>query len=381
MVRKLNKFKDNISIENRIAESLNKEFGDSNILSEKTNFKIIPKWSMSTFLHVLTGSLPITNAIYDDMTKPIRGTCYHTTDPEGLEYLLKTQKQKKTLSVSSHIAYGTGLHRSGVVAKLEADILLGETHDIMSRPDDSGRRWVQPSNLIMDPDILNMFEDFQYDMEKAHEKSLLKLIDDANKPLSDVNKKTMVNQYVTGIIGIVGDHNLTNYWGSKHMKTANFGDPNYLGFRDKQMKHSLDDLPTESQKIIKKGFYNIVKDYFDRVKILYTKAVNAIKGKLGKIINRERHYDAFNELLANNYVVKMAILKYDSVNMVIKMKDKQDEFIKLSKKYGNIDYGVRLRDRNNADYYTLESWADKENKSSPSKKFELKFEKTDYINW
>ena len=79
----------------------------------------------------------------------IRTTVFHTTDLRGLEKLKRLEGGKKTISafftmmsryLESGIAGG-----GGIVAEMEADVLVSAADDIMSQVDNKGRRWVEVS--------------------------------------------------------------------------------------------------------------------------------------------------------------------------------------------------------------------------------------------
>jgi len=79
----------------------------------------------------------------------IRTTVFHATDAENIYDLKKLEGKKKSISaffsmmarqMESGIASG-----GGVVAELEADVLVSARDDIMSQVDKAGRRWVEVS--------------------------------------------------------------------------------------------------------------------------------------------------------------------------------------------------------------------------------------------
>ena len=79
----------------------------------------------------------------------IRTTVFHTTDLSGLQKLKGLEGGKKTISaffsmmdkyMQSGIATG-----GGIVAEMDADVLVSAADDIMSVVDNRGRRWVEMS--------------------------------------------------------------------------------------------------------------------------------------------------------------------------------------------------------------------------------------------
>ena len=114
------------------------------------------KWLGSAWEHILgdksTGrrSVPFTSTLINKIWKtPITATVFHITDVEGATHVLQNQGKKGVaLSVmalapklGSSLAEN-GIWRAGVVLKLKANILMAGMSDIMSVPDEGGRRWL-----------------------------------------------------------------------------------------------------------------------------------------------------------------------------------------------------------------------------------------------
>ena len=79
----------------------------------------------------------------------IRSTVFHTTDLNGLKALKKLEGGKKTISaffsmMSRYMESGIAT-AGGIVAEMEADVLISARDDIMSMVDKTGRRWVELS--------------------------------------------------------------------------------------------------------------------------------------------------------------------------------------------------------------------------------------------
>jgi len=79
----------------------------------------------------------------------VRSTVFHTTDLDGLKALKKIEGGKKSISaffsmmaryMESGIATG-----GGIVAEMDADVIVSARDDIMSEVDKGGRRWVMMS--------------------------------------------------------------------------------------------------------------------------------------------------------------------------------------------------------------------------------------------
>ena len=79
----------------------------------------------------------------------IRSTVFHATDHAGLVKLKKLEGGKKTISAfwamqSRYMESGVAT-TGGVVAEMDADVLVSARSDIMSEVDKTGRRWVEMS--------------------------------------------------------------------------------------------------------------------------------------------------------------------------------------------------------------------------------------------
>ncbi len=79
----------------------------------------------------------------------IRSTVFHVTDHAGLARLKKLEGGKKTISaffsmMSRYMESGVATS-GGVVAEMDADVIVSASSDIMSEVDKTGRRWVEMS--------------------------------------------------------------------------------------------------------------------------------------------------------------------------------------------------------------------------------------------
>ena len=79
----------------------------------------------------------------------IRTTVFHVLDAEDIYKLKKLEGGKKTISafftmMSRYLESGIAAG-GGVVAELEADVIVSASDDIMSQVDNKGRRWVEVS--------------------------------------------------------------------------------------------------------------------------------------------------------------------------------------------------------------------------------------------
>ena len=82
----------------------------------------------------------------------IRTTVFHATDLRGLKALKKIEGGKKSISaffsMMSRYMEGGIATEGGIVAEMEADVLISARDDIMSMVDKTGRRWVEMSWFV-----------------------------------------------------------------------------------------------------------------------------------------------------------------------------------------------------------------------------------------
>ena len=117
-----------------------------NYLEEKA-----PAWTkdVKKFIFDTHVMLPISSTIYKRVFEndPPRDRVQHLLDARMIEKLAKLQNKRKSISAftkMSDSAMVSGVQsRGGIVAEIDADVLVEYPHDIMSQPDANGRRWVR----------------------------------------------------------------------------------------------------------------------------------------------------------------------------------------------------------------------------------------------
>ena len=91
-------------------------------------------------------SSPMFKRIWPDT---IRATVFHATDAENIYDLKKLEGKKKSISAFFSMTARNMEHciasGGGVVAEMEADVIVSARDDIMSQVDKAGRRWVEMS--------------------------------------------------------------------------------------------------------------------------------------------------------------------------------------------------------------------------------------------
>ena len=90
--------------------------------------------------------IPLSSSIFKRVwPDDIRTTVFHLTDDDGLDKLVKLQGKKKSISAFTSMDryyYSRGVQTAGgIIAEIDGNVLIAAPTDIMSRPDNTGRRW------------------------------------------------------------------------------------------------------------------------------------------------------------------------------------------------------------------------------------------------
>jgi len=102
-----------------------------------------------------------------------RATVFHVTSGIGLEKLKKLQNKKKSISAFFNMTadyIDSGIKtEGGVVAELDANIIISSKNDIMSMPDKAGRRWIELHSLDPDEKMHKELEQMVIDLAVKHD--------------------------------------------------------------------------------------------------------------------------------------------------------------------------------------------------------------------
>lgn len=110
--------------------------------------KIEAKWVEHAFeMAWMKGLFPLTPEIGRILSKGRRVHTFHITSKESLDKLKSLVGSKKSISTTTYVPNQTmnglkGIWESGVLFYLEGTLLVKGLVDIMSRPDNEGRRWI-----------------------------------------------------------------------------------------------------------------------------------------------------------------------------------------------------------------------------------------------
>jgi hypothetical protein len=102
-----------------------------------------------------------------------RVTVFHVTSGIGLKKLKRLQNKKKSISAffnmnADYIDQGVKTE-GGVVAELDASIIMSSRNDIMSMPDKTGRRWIELHDLDPDEKMHAELEKMLIDLAIKHD--------------------------------------------------------------------------------------------------------------------------------------------------------------------------------------------------------------------
>jgi len=102
-----------------------------------------------------------------------RVTVFHVTSGIGFEKLKRLQNKKASISAffnmtADYIDQGIKTE-GGVVAELDANILMSSKNDIMSMPDNAGRRWVELHNIDPNEKMHAELEKMVIDLAVKHD--------------------------------------------------------------------------------------------------------------------------------------------------------------------------------------------------------------------
>ena len=102
-----------------------------------------------------------------------RVTVFHVTSGIGFEKLKRLQNKKASISAffnmtADYIDQGIKT-AGGVVAELDANILMSSKNDILSMPDKAGRRWVELHNIATNEKMEPEFEKILRDLAIKHD--------------------------------------------------------------------------------------------------------------------------------------------------------------------------------------------------------------------
>ena len=188
-------------------------------------------WQQSTskmifdFGQIATMKIPLTSKTMEwifQVQLP-RATVFHVTSGVGFGQLKRLQNKKKSISAFFNMDASTmesGIQGGGgVVAELDANIIMSSKGDLMSMPDNTGRRWVELMNIDKKKTMHKELEQLLIDIAIKHDpktKELIKIEPDIGlgawwhlrTTLKDDGKKLalVIADYIDGVNTILKKH-------------------------------------------------------------------------------------------------------------------------------------------------------------------------------
>ena len=217
-------------------------------------------YSTSDYVFTQSDHIPISGPMLKRIwPKSFRATVFHATDLKGLHKLVRMEGSKKSISAFFSMMgkyMGTGVATGGgIVAEMEADVLVSSRADIMSKVDKTGRRWV-----TLDFFASAARNHLGRDRFAMVVKEFLKL------------KQDLVKKYVDG----------------------NYGD--YL----EAWREMKDHLKYDGKKISV-----VIKDYFDGVEKILKRHEDLMGSMmLGYAKSKRQTDDSWDEQIVNNFKIK-----------------------------------------------------------------------------
>ena len=206
--------------------------------------------------------IPLSSSIFKRVwPDDIRTTVFHLTDVDGLDKLVKLQGKKKSISAFTSMDryyYSRGVQtEGGIVAEIDGNVLIAAPTDIMSRPDNTGRRWTafraisgrEKWGRIDDQTI----QSIRKDIEKLFKQLITTYYPDKLQPYS---KKLANTQW------------------------------QYIG------QHPLSDKR------------KIIADYIDGMEKIIKKHSAKLRGVFTRYLDRRRTDDAWDEIIVNDIKIK-----------------------------------------------------------------------------
>lgn len=148
-------------------------------INEKQNNLKSLAWSQKSYEHALRFRIPITTKIGKLLNDSAKITSFHITSIDNILNIRSLVARKKSISTFTEMSKNflegmDGIQTEGsVLFQFESDLLINSDYDIMSRPDEQGRRWISPNDLVpRNKKIFNViWKDFSEEIDKKFSQS------------------------------------------------------------------------------------------------------------------------------------------------------------------------------------------------------------------
>ena len=288
---------------------------ESKSINAKIGDYYVVQWLDSAWKHIIgTGigrrSIPLTSKLFKKIwATPIRVTAFHITDEDGAINVLRNQNKKGVaLSVMPRAPdlksdlLVQGIWKSGVILKMSANILMAGTSDIMSVPDESGRRWVgiQEVERIVIPELQAAFAK---QINDTHNTAVIDLMAQLKKLL-----ETISGEYVAGAFGGVagnrGSIELFSFLTKEYTNKRTYAHAGSLVAEIDDLKERLYEKDKKKLNSILSAF--VKKHIEDTNKIMETFLVKS-REDIERIANARNFSPentfGYEELVANEYKI------------------------------------------------------------------------------
>ena len=298
-------------------------------------------WTKSASEHIFFGDLhiPLSAKMLKRAlnVKLPRARVFHVTNPQYINDMIKMQGKRKSISAATrmhHEVVTGGINvRGGMVFELEADVMVSAPNDIMSRPDKTGRRWLEW--YMLNHHALKNGENIKAEIEQYGIKLKRELLYKYNP---DAGRKGPLPLY-----------QVTTEWSKLDPRNISSALQKRIPFavadRIPSLKGRGGEEPTfpETKKIL----HYMIKDYIDAME----KVVAKYSTQIGKMFfshaqtGNKKVGDGWDELVVNNYRIKQVLLHEYTIKTGFSRKDEdlqQEGFDELLEKLDNlgIDYEV-----------------------------------------
>jgi hypothetical protein len=217
-----------------------------------------------------------------------------------------------------------------MVFELDADVMVSAPNDIMSRPDKTGRRWLQWTYLKPDP--------YDEGIKLEIEKHGIRL------------KRDLITKYFpnSSRLGPIPLNKVHHYWAK--LDPRNDDSPIFKSLpKSAAVKRTgtKRDVNRYTSKEINVILRDMVKDYIDAMEKMIAKYPKEFAIMMFAHSQNEMKEvgDGYDELVVNNYKIKQVLLHEYTVKRGFSRKDEdiqEEEWKKLLEKFDNlgIDYEV-----------------------------------------
>ena len=278
------------------------------------NYYVV-QWLDSAWKHIIgTGigkrSIPLTSKLFKKIwATPIRVTAFHITDEDGAMHVLRNQNKKGVaLSVMPRAPELTselltqGIWKSGVILKMSANILMAGTSDIMSVPDESGRRWVgiQEVERIVIPELRAAFAK---QINDTHNTAVIDLMAQLKNLIETISGEYVAGAF-DGVAGNRGSIELFSFLTKEYTNKRTYAHAGTLVAEIEDLKGRLHEKDQKKVNTILSAF--VKKHIEDTNKIMETFLVKSRENIEG--IANAKNFSPHNtfgyeELVANEYKI------------------------------------------------------------------------------